>query len=631
VVTKRPNTKKKSDFKSGKPSGNRPQQGGKSQFRAPQGKRPDKVQPKTAEVIDKTVYYKNGITVLEIAEQLRKPVSEVIKKLMFMRIMASQTQSLDRETSELLALEYGFELKDEVLTDMTRYDELSIEDDPKDLVERPPIVTIMGHVDHGKTTLLDTIRHSRVVQTEAGGITQHIGAYQVTRNDKAITFIDTPGHAAFTEMRARGAKVTDIVVLVVAADDGVMPQTKEAIDHARASKCSIIVAVNKMDKPGVNPERVKQELADLDLLPDDWGGETPFCYISALKNTGVDELLDTIQLVAEMLELKANPKRNAIGTVIEAKLDKGRGPVATILVSNGTLKIGDTFVVGNTYGKIRAMNDDLGKSIHKAKPGAAVEINGLDDVPMAGDPFMVFDDEKMTRDIAQKRSDRQFKDDHSHRRPVTLEEFFKKAEGASKELRLIIKADTQGSIEAFKGSIEKLAVEGATVEIIRTGVGAITDTDVSLAEASDAIIIGFDVQAPANVRDTANEKGVEIRDYRVIYEAMDDIEAAMKGLLEPVFERQVIGEAQVRDTFVISKIGTIAGCMVTSGSIKRDSNVKLIRDGKVIFEGKIASLKRFKDDAREVKQGYDCGIMIENYNDVKVDDVIEASVLKEVA
>ncbi|MGI6392707.1 MAG: translation initiation factor IF-2 [Candidatus Izemoplasmatales bacterium] len=621
MVAKRPNTKKKSNFKS-KKSNQKP-----AQKRVQQSKRP--LSEKKVEIIDKTVYYKNNMTVLELSEQLHRPVSEVIKKLMFMRIMASQTQSVDRDTAEIIALDYGFELKDEVMTDMSRFEELDIKDDPKDLVERPAVVTIMGHVDHGKTTLLDTIRDSRVVQSEAGGITQHIGAYQVIRNDKAITFIDTPGHAAFTEMRARGAKVTDIVVLVVAADDGVMPQTKEAIDHARASKCAIIVAVNKMDKPSANPERVKQELSDIGLLPDDWGGETPFCYVSALKNTGVDELLDTIQLVAEMLELKANPKRNALGTVIEAKLDKGRGPVATILVANGTLKIGDFFVAGKVYGKIRAMNDDLGRNLHKAKPGVAVEIIGLSDVPMAGDPFMVFADERQAKDIAQLRSDRQFSQDQSLKKTVTLEEFFKRAEGSVKELRLIIKADTQGSIEAFKGSIEKIKIEGTSIDIVRTGVGAITDTDVTLAEASGAIIIGFDVQAPANVRDTASAKGVEIRDYRVIYEALDDIEAAMKGMLEPEYQRIVIGEAAVRETFPISKVGTVAGCMVTSGVIRRDASVKLIRGGKVIFEGKIASLKRFKDDQKEVKQGFDCGIMIENYNDVKIDDVIEASVLKE--
>jgi len=620
--------KKKTDYRSKK--SNQKNKTNRPVNRSNQNYNPKPKPDKTPEIIDKTIHYKNGMTVLELSEQLHKSVAEVIKKLMFMRIMASQTQSVDRDTAELLAMEYGFDIEDEILTDMTRFDELAIEDDPADLKERPPIVTIMGHVDHGKTTLLDTIRHSRVVQSEAGGITQHIGAYQVERNGKKITFIDTPGHAAFTEMRARGARITDIVVLVVAADDGVMPQTKEAIDHARASKCAIIVAVNKMDKAGANPDRVKQELADLGLLPDDWGGETPFCYISALKNEGVDELLDTIQLVSEMLELKANPKRNAVGTVIEAKLEKGRGPVATILVSNGTLKIGDSFAVGTTYGKIRAMNDDLGNQMIKALPGAAVEITGLDDVPQAGDPFMVFDDEKLTRDIAQKRQERQFKEEHNVKKTISLEEFFKKAEGATKELNLIIKADTQGSIEAFRGSIEKLAIEGTTVDIVRTGVGAVTDTDLSLAEASNAIIIGFNVQVPANIRDTANEKGVEIREYRVIYEAMDDIEAAMKGLLEPKMESLVIGEAEVRETFTISKIGTVAGCMVTSGVIRRDALLKLFRDGKAIFEGKIASLKRFKDDAKEVKQGYDCGIMIENYNDIKVGDTIEASIMKEV-
>lgn len=612
-MANRPTTKKKPNFS------------GKKPFE--KGVTPPKKEP---EIIDKTVYYNSSMTVLELAEALHRPVADVIKKMMFMRIMASQTQTVDREIAELVALDYGFELKDEVLTDMTRYEEIEVIDDPKDLVERPAVVTIMGHVDHGKTTLLDNIRHSRVVFSEAGGITQHIGAYQVVRHGKPITFIDTPGHAAFTEMRARGAKITDIVILVVAADDGVMPQTKEALDHARASNASIIVAVNKMDKVGANPDRVKQELADLGLLPDDWGGETPFCNISALKGTGVDNLLDTIQLVSEMMELKANPKRNAIGTVIEAKLDKGRGPVATILISNGSLRVGDTFVVGSTYGKVRAMTDDLGRAINVASPGAAVEIIGLNDVPMAGDPFMVFDDEKMTRDIAQKRGDKAQSEEHASKKMITLEEFFEKAEGGTKELRLIIKADTQGSIEAFKGSIEKIIIEGTKINIVRTGVGQVTDTDVSLAEASNAIIIGFDVLTPANVRDTAESKGVEVREYRIIYEALNDIEAAMKGLLDPVFEKQTIGEAVVRETFSISKIGTIAGCMVTSGNIKRDALVKLFRNGKVIFEGKIASLKRFKDDVKEVRQGYDCGIMIENYNDIKVDDVIEASLMKEV-
>ncbi len=602
----------------------------------PQKKRPVYVETRKTNVVvqqpvvDNTIYFQEGMTVLDLADQMHRPIPEIIKKLMFMKIMASQTQALDRETVELLTLEYGLELKDVVNTDMTKFEEIDIVDDPAHLIERPPVVTIMGHVDHGKTTLLDTIRHSRIVNSEAGGITQHIGAYQVMHNGKPITFIDTPGHAAFTEMRARGAKVTDIIILVVAADDGVMPQTKEALDHAKAAKCSIIVAVNKMDKPSANPDRVKQELADLDLLPDDWGGNTPFAYISALKGTGVNDLLETILLVAEMLELKANPNRLATGSVVEAKLDKGKGPVATILVSNGTLRVGDPFVVGTTYGKIRAMVDDLGRTITEAKPAMAVEIHGLNDVPLAGDPFMVFANDKQTKDIAMKRLERVVKAEHGLTKTMSLEDFFKKAESNEKELRLIIKGDTQGSIEAFKGSIDKIKVEGTTIDIVRCSVGAITETDVSLAEASKAIIIGFDVRPQASVRDTALSKGVEIRLYDIIYEALDDIQKAMKGLLDPVFEKRLIGEAVVRDTFTISKVGTIAGCMVSTGSIKRDSLVKVIRNGKILFEGKISSLKRFKDDVKEVKTGYDCGIMIEGFNDIQVDDVIEASTMQEV-
>ena len=587
-------------------------------------------QPVAALPADTIIYYRDGLTVADLADSLKRPVAEVIKKLMFMRIMASQTQTLDRETTELLVLDYGYELQDEAKTDLTKFEELDIVDDPKDLQERPPVVTIMGHVDHGKTTLLDTIRHTRVVQSEAGGITQRIGAYQVVRNQKPITFIDTPGHAAFTEMRARGAKVTDIVVLVVAADDGVMPQTKEAIDHAKAAGASIIVAVNKMDRPNISPDRVKQELADLDLLPDDWGGSTPFCYVSALKGTGVDELLETILLVAEMAELKANPKRMAIGSVVEAKLDKGKGAIATVLISNGTLRVGDYFVVGNAYGKIRAMTDDLGRTLTQAGPSLPVEITGLSEVPYAGDPFMVFGDEKTVKEIALKRSNRQVHEDKGIDKLISLEEFFKRAESNEKVLRLIIKADTQGSIEAFKGAINKIAVEGTSIDIVRSGVGAITETDVSLAEASKAIIIGFDVRPQAAVRDTAEAKGIEIRLYNIIYEALEDIEKAMKGLLDPVFERQVIGEAEIRNIFTVSK-QSIAGCMVIKGSIKRDSLIKVIRKGKVVFEGKLASLKRFKDDAKEVKLGYDCGIMIEGFNDFEELDIIEASVMEEVS
>jgi len=589
-----------------------------------------RVQAKPSLPPNSVITYKEGMTVLDLAEALNRTVPEVIRKLMFMKIMASQTQTVDRETAELLILDYGYVMKDETKSDMTKFEDLEIIDDPKNLVERPPVVTIMGHVDHGKTTLLDTIRHTRVVQTEAGGITQHIGAYQIMRGGKAITFIDTPGHAAFTEMRARGAKVTDIIVLVVAADDGVMPQTKEAIDHAKAAKVSIIVAVNKMDKPGVNPERVKQELADLDLLPDDWGGSTPYCYISALKGTGVDNLLDTIQLVAEMQELKANPKRAAIGTVVEAKLDKGKGPVATILVDNGTLRVGDHFVVGTTYGKIRAMNDDLGRQLAAALPATPVEITGLSDVPYAGDALMVFADERTAKDIAAKRALASVREEKGIDKMLTLEQFFKKAESNEKELRLIVKADTQGSIEAFKGALEKIKVPGTSIDIVRAGVGAITDTDVLLAEASKAIILGFDVRPQAQVRDSAATKNIEIRLYNIIYEALDDVEKAMKGLLDPVYEKQVLGEAIVRTTFSISKVGTIAGCMVVRGSIRRDALVKVVREGKTVFEGKIASLKRFKDDAKEVKMGFECGIMIEGFNDLREDDTIEASIMQEV-
>lgn len=619
MAIKKPYPKKKSNINQQKKNPSTQ----KTDFRKPNT-------PIKQEVIVDTIFYHEGMTVLDLADAMHRPVAEIIKKLMFMKIMASQTQALDRDTIELVCLEFGLELKDEVITDMTKFDEMDIIDSPDQLKERPPVVTIMGHVDHGKTTLLDTIRHSRVVSSEAGGITQHIGAYQVTHHGKEITFIDTPGHAAFTEMRARGAKVTDIIVLVVAADDGVMPQTKEAIDHAKAAKCNIIVAVNKMDKPQANPDRVKQELADLDLLADDWGGNTPFCYISALRGTGVETLLETIQLVAEMMELKANPNRLASGSVIEAKLDKGKGPVATVLISSGTLRVGDPFVVGSTYGKIRAMVDDLGRTINEAKPSQAVEIHGLNDVPLAGDAFMVFMNEKQTKDIALQRLERIVKTEHGMTKNMSLDDFFKKAESNEKELRLIIKGDTQGSIEAFKGSINKIIVEGTTIDIVRSGVGAITETDVSLAEASKAIIIGFDVRPQASVRETADNKGVEIRIYDIIYEALDDIQKAMKGLLDPVFEKKMIGEAMIRETFTVSKVGTIAGCIVSTGTIKRDSLVKVIREGVVVHEGKIASLKRFKDDVKEVKTGYECGIMLESFNDLQIDDVIEASTMQEV-
>lgn len=586
----------------------------------------------TTEKTEGILYYSPDMTVGDIAVALNQKVSTVIKKLMMMGIMASQTQSVDRDTVELLALEFGFELENEQITDLTRFDEIDIVDNEEDLVERPPVVTIMGHVDHGKTTLLDTIRNSRVTEGEAGGITQHIGAYQVRKNGKLITFIDTPGHAAFTEMRARGAQVTDITILVVAADDGVMPQTREAIDHAKAAGVPIIVAVNKIDKVGVKPDRVKQELTEFNLVPEEWGGSTIFCNISALTGEGVDNLLEMIQLTAEMDEFKANPNRLASGSVIESKLDKGRGPVATLLVANGTLRIGDVLVAGTTFGRVRAMVDDQNKRIDKAMPSKAVEVTGLNDVPQAGDSFMVFEDERRARLISEERAHRAWKEDLGVGKAVNLEDLFDHiTDGALKELRIVIKGDTHGSIEALKASLEKIDVEGAKIDVIRASVGTITETDVTLALASNAIVMGFNVRPMANVRDFAKEKGVDIRLYNIIYKALDEIEAALTGMLDPEFEEVVTGQAEVRDTFKISKIGTIAGCYVTSGTIERNSLVRILRQGVVVFEGKMSSLKRFKDDVKEVREGYECGIMIEKFNDIKVDDIIEASVEREMA
>ena len=580
---------------------------------------------------EKVLIYKDGMTVAEVASGMGKTNAQIIMKLMQAGIVANQNQTIDRETIELVALEFGYSLKDELITDATRFDEIVIEDQEEDLVSRPPVVTIMGHVDHGKTTLLDTIRNSRVVHGEAGGITQHIGAYQVQKGGFSITFIDTPGHAAFTQMRARGAQITDIVILVVAADDGVMPQTEEAIAHAKAAGCPIIVAVNKIDKPTANPDRVMEELSHFGLIPEAWGGDTIFVPISALKETGVDQLLEMVQLVAEMKDLKANPNRLAMGSVIEAQLDKGRGPIATFLVQNGTLKVGDIVVCGDTWGRIRTMEDDRNTRFSSVTPSMAVAITGLNAVPLAGDKFMVFTDEKQARDIASARATRTKNAEAAQRKPTSLEDLFKKTdETGEKELNLIIKADVQGSVEALRASLEKINVEDLKVNIIRSTVGTITDTDVSLAEASHAIIIGFNVRPMASVRNEAATKGVEIRLYNIIYNVLNDIEAALKGMLDPEFEEVVIGQAEVRTIFKLSKVGTIAGCYVTDGVIERASLVRVLRNGVVIFEGKIASLKRFKDDAKEVKQGFECGITIENYNDIKEGDIIEASVMKEV-
>src|SRR5690554_2473355 len=594
----------------------------------PQSQSKPKGENKTAG--EKILIFKPGMTAADVAQGLQITNAMIIKKLMMLGIMTSVNEVLDRDTIELLALEEGFKIQDEVITDLARYDEMEIVDNEEDMVSRPPIVTVMGHVDHGKTTLLDTIRKSRVVAGEAGGITQHIGAYQVVRNGKKITFIDTPGHAAFTEMRVRGAKVTDMVVLVVAADDGVMPQTIEALDHAKAANLPIIVAVNKMDKRDANPDHVMTELSNHGLVPEKWGGNTPYVMISALKNEGITELLDVIELIAEIDEYKANPKRSARGTVIEAFLDRGRGPVATLIVETGTLKIGDNIVVGNTYGKIRTMQDDLKRRYTEAEPSQPIEITGLNEVPQAGDIFMVFDDEKTVRSIAEERQSRQREGELKAAKKTTLDSMLGDLDAQEKELNIIIKGDVQGSIEALRGLLEKIDIQGLHVNVVRGGVGAITENDIILAQASKAIIIGFNVRPAMNVKQMADSLDVEIRLYNIIYRVQEDIEAALKGMLEPVFEEVVIGQAEVRETFKVSKIGTIAGCMVTDGVIRRESLVRLIREGIVVYEGKLASLKRFKDDAKEVRTGFECGLSIENFNDIKIGDIIEASQMKEV-
>ena len=578
---------------------------------------------------ENVIYYENGMSVMEVADALGVSVTDLVKKLFVsMGIMASATQALDRDTTELIAIEYGYELKNKKITDMTRFDEVEVEDKEEDLVSRPAIVTIMGHVDHGKTTLLDTIRSSHVVSGEAGGITQHIGAYQVVKNGKTITFIDTPGHAAFTEMRARGAQITDIVILVVAADDGVMPQTKEAIEHAQAAGVPIIVAINKMDKAGANPDRIKTELTEYNLVPEDWGGDTIYVPISALTGKGVDELLEMVILVSELKDYKANPNRLGMGTVIEAKLDKGRGPVATLLVQNGTIKVGDVIVVGTTYGKIRSMEDETGKTIQAAGPSKPVSVTGLVEVPFAGEKFMALNDERKAREIAEVRTQNKFNEEKGVGKAASLNDLFKDDEN-EKTLNLIIKCDVQGSIEAIRGLLEKINIEGTSINIISARVGGITNNDIILALASHAIIIGFNVRPTAQITDMAKDEGVEIRLYNIIYKLQEDIEKAVKGLLDPVFEEKITGQAEVREIFKVSKVGTIAGSYVTSGSIVRSGGVRLIRDSIVIYTGRMAGLRRFKDDVKEVKAGYECGITIENYNDIKVGDVIECFVMEE--
>ena len=579
---------------------------------------------------EKILYYKAGMTVAAIADGLKLSIGEIVKKLVMLGFMVSASDIVERDVAELVAEDTGYQLKDEIITDITKFEEIDFEDSIEDLEERPAIVTIMGHVDHGKTTLLDKIRDSRVAMGEAGGITQHIGAYQVEKDGKKITFIDTPGHAAFTEMRARGANVTDIVILVVAADDGVMPQTVEAIEHAKAAGVPIIVAINKMDKVGANPDRIKQELANYDLLAEEWGGKTIFVQISAKQGVGVDELLEMVLLVAEMNEYKANPNRLGIGTVIEAKLDKGKGPVATLLVKNGSIKVGDPVVVGNTWGRIRSMEDEGKAKLKQVGPSKAVEVTGLVDVPNAGDRFMIFEDEKTARLVAEERMIRAFNEEKNANSAVSLASLFSDLNDTSKELNLIIKGDVQGSIEALKGSLDKVNVEGVKISIIRSGVGAVTETDISLAVASNSIIIAFNIRPNQKIIDTAKEKNIEIRQYNIIYKLLEDIEAAMKGMLDPVYEEKITGQVEVRQLFKVSKIGTIAGSYVQSGYIERNCGVRLIRDSIIIYTGKLSSLRRGKDDVKEVKTGFECGLMIENYNDIKVGDIIEGFIMEEV-
>lgn len=582
-------------------------------------------------IVDGVVEYEEGITVDELSQKIGQTPANVIKVLFMLGIMVTINSSLDDEQVALICMEYGLECKKVVPVSEVNFEDLEVVDDPKDLEPRPPVITIMGHVDHGKTTLLDHIRKSRVAEGEFGGITQHIGAYQVSVKGKKITFLDTPGHEAFTAMRARGAMITDIVIIVVAADDGVMPQTREAVDHALAAGVPIIVAVNKIDKPGADPQRIMTEVSELGLMPEEWGGDVPYVNISAKQGTGIDELLETVTVVAELAELKANPKRMAYGSVIEGRLDKGRGPVATLLIQNGTLRSGNPIVVGATYGRVRQLVDDRGCEIKAAGPATPVEITGLNDVPEAGDKFMVFETEREARHVGEERAQKKIEEERNSTSAMSLDDLFSQMKsGEVVDLNIIVKADVNGTAEAVKSSLEKIDVEGARVNVIRSTVGAISESDILLASASKAIIYGFNVRPDANVRRKADEEGVEIRLHQVIYKMVEEIEAAMKGMLAPEMEEVVTGQAEIRHIYKVSKVGNIAGCYVTDGSIKRDCGIRLIREGIIVYEGKLASLKRFKDDAKEVNQGYECGLTIENYNDIKEGDIVEGYVMQEV-
>ena len=578
--------------------------------------------------------YTDGMTVAEIAKRIKREPAEIVKKLFMMGVMATQNQSLDGDTIELLMVDYGIEAKQKVEVDTADIERFFVEEgyiNPDELVERPPVVTIMGHVDHGKTTLLDTLRNSRIATGEAGGITQHIGAYQIEENGKKITFLDTPGHAAFTSMRARGASVTDITILVVAADDGVMPQTIEAINHSKAANVPIIVAINKIDKPGANPERVIGELAEHGVMSTAWGGDSEFVEISAKFNQNIDELLETVLLVAEIQELKADPTVRAIGTVIEARLDKGKGAVATLLVQQGTLNVQDPIVVGNTFGRVRAMTNDLGRRVKVAGPSTPVSITGLNETPMAGDHFAVYEDEKAARAAGEERAKRALLKQRQATHRVSLENLFDTLKaGEVKSVNVIIKADVQGSVEALSASLQKIEVEGVKITIVHSAVGAINESDVTLAEASNAFIIGFNVRPTSQARQQAEADDVEIRLHSIIYKVIEEMEDAMKGMLDPEYEEKIIGEALIRETFKVSKVGTIGGFMVINGKVTRDSKVRVIRDGVVIYDGELASLKHFKDDVKEVTNGREGGLMIDGYNDIQVDDTIEAYIMEEI-
>ena len=611
---------------------NRNQKGKKGNRREEQKAKPA-VPARKFHELPEVLVYTDGMTVAELAKKIKREPAEIIKKLFLLGVMATLNQGLSKDAIELLAADYGMDAEEKIekdISDLDVYFEEAAAESEESTV-RPPVVTIMGHVDHGKITLLDQLRNSSVVAGEAGGITQHIGAYQIKIDGKPITFLDTPGHAAFTTMRARGADITDITVIVVAADDGVMPQTIEAINHAKAADVPIIVAVNKIDKPAANPGRVMQELSDLGLVPEAWGGDTIFVEISAKFNQNIEELLEMILLVAEVQELKANPNRLALGTVIEARLDKTKGPIATLLVQEGTLKVGDPIVVGNTFGRVRVMVNDQGRRVKTALPATPVEITGLNASPQAGDRFVVFEDEKTARAAGEERAKRALIEQRNASSRITLDNLFSTLkEGELKEVNVIIKADVQGSVEALASSLQKIEVEGVRVKIIHTAVGAINESDITLATASNAIIIGFNVRPTPQAKIQAESDQVDIRLHRIIYNVIDEIETAMKGMLDPEFEEKITGQAIVRETYTVSKLGTIAGSYVLEGVVKRSSSVRLIRDNIVIYEGELASLKRFKDDAKEVKLGFECGIMIEGYNDIKVDDIIEAYEMVEI-